>query len=257
MAITIADIYRYPVKGLNAEPLERVDLTPGAGLPHDRRFAIAHGSLQFDPKNPEWQPKTNYLMLQRDERLAQLKVRFESDSGKLAIDRNGKQVISAKVTEPLGKTLIGQFFSSFMAGSTRGAPKLVEADRDIFPDHMFSDIRSACVSIIGLASVKDLERVVRAPVHPLRFRANFYLEGSAPWSEFAWVGKTISIGKMRLKVVAPITRCAATNVDPETAERDLNLPRQLQHGFGHTNFGVYAEVLEAGTIAKGDAVIAP
>jgi uncharacterized protein YcbX len=38
-AISVIDIYRYPVKGLNAESLERVELSPGQGLPHDRRFA--------------------------------------------------------------------------------------------------------------------------------------------------------------------------------------------------------------------------
>jgi hypothetical protein len=41
MAATVAAIYRYPVKGLSAERLDRVALTPGECLPHDRRFAIA------------------------------------------------------------------------------------------------------------------------------------------------------------------------------------------------------------------------
>ena len=41
MATTIAAIYRYPIKGLSAEHLERVPLIQGECLPHDRRFAIA------------------------------------------------------------------------------------------------------------------------------------------------------------------------------------------------------------------------
>ncbi len=63
MTITVAQICRYPVKGLNAERLARVALSPGEGLPHDRRFALAHGSTVFDPK-------THFLMLMRDEKLA-------------------------------------------------------------------------------------------------------------------------------------------------------------------------------------------
>jgi MOSC domain-containing protein len=42
-ATTATAIYRYPVKGLSAEKLDRVTLTPGECLPHDRRFAIALG----------------------------------------------------------------------------------------------------------------------------------------------------------------------------------------------------------------------
>ena len=58
MTATVTQIHRHPVKGLNAEPLTRVSLAPGEGLPHDRRFALAHGSTVFDPKAPEWRPDT-------------------------------------------------------------------------------------------------------------------------------------------------------------------------------------------------------
>ena len=132
MTVTITDICRYPVKGLSAEHLDRVALEPGEGLPHDRRFALAHGATTFDPHDPQWLPKTNFLMLMRDEKLAQLSVRFEPDSGELSIERDGRRVVHAKATEALGRTVIGQFMASFMAGSTRGAPRLVEAPRAQF-----------------------------------------------------------------------------------------------------------------------------
>ena len=44
MATTVTAIYRYPVKGLSAEKMDRVALMPGECLPHDRRFAIALGT---------------------------------------------------------------------------------------------------------------------------------------------------------------------------------------------------------------------
>ena len=56
MATAVTAIYRYPVKGLSAEKMNRVVLTPGECLPHDRRFAIALGSTRFDPEHPEWLP---------------------------------------------------------------------------------------------------------------------------------------------------------------------------------------------------------
>src|SRR6476659_5225659 len=45
----VEHIYRYPVKGLTAEALEEVLLSPGECLPHDRRFALAQGDSPFDP----------------------------------------------------------------------------------------------------------------------------------------------------------------------------------------------------------------
>ena len=57
---------------------------------------------------------------------------------------------------------------------------------------------------------------------------------------------------MRLRVLSPITRCAATQVNPLTAERDLDIPAALARHFGHVNMGIYAEVLTAGTILPGN-----
>lgn len=252
MTISVVDICRYPVKGLNAESLERVELAPGQGLPHDRRFAIAHGSTQFDREAPKWLPKTSFFMLMRDEKLAQLHATFDPERSKLTIERAGKPVVSADPTDLVGRTLIAEFFSGYLAGSARGAPKLLESE-----GHMFTDTPEKYVSIINLASVRDLERVVRHPVHPLRFRGNIYIDGARPWEEFTWIGASIALGDVGLKVEAPIGRCAATNVDPDSGERDLNIPRALQAGFGHGQMGVYAAVVKGGTLAKGDSLKAP
>lgn len=250
MSPHIASIHRYPVKGLSAEPLPRVHLSPGQGVPHDRRFAIAHGATVFDPKAPQWLPKTNFLMLMRDEKLAQLSVAFAPQTDLLTIGRGGKPVVQGKATDPMGRTLIGQFFAAFMGDAVRGTPRLLEAT-----GHMFSDVPEKYISLINLASVQDLERVVRQPVNPLRFRANIYLTDAPAWSEFSWVGREIAIGETRLRVTERINRCGATNVDPETAARDMNIPRALQKGFGHVDMGIYAEVLRGGGIATGDTVV--
>jgi uncharacterized protein len=250
MSITIAALYRYPVKGLSPEPLDRVALKTGEGLPQDRRFALAHGSTRFDSGAPAWMPKTNFLMLARNERLARLKTSFDESTGILTVQRDGKTVASGNLQEVAGRAIIEQFFAAYMGSETRGAPRIVEA-----PGHMFSDVARKVVSIISLASIRDLERVARAPIDPRRFRANVYLEGGRPWQEFDWVDQEIRLGGVRLKVVKRIQRCAATNVDPESGQRDLNIPLSLQQGFQHADTGVYAEVLSDGTAAIGDAVI--
>ena len=250
MTAILKSIYRYPVKGLSAEPLDAAPLTPGETLLHDRRFAIAHGTTKFDVAAPQWLPKQNYIMLAKDEKLAQLETRFDPESEMLTILRNGKQVVRAKATDIMGKTLIGQFFAGYMGSAGRGTPRLVEA-----AGHSFSDVPEKVLSLINLASIRDLERVLRQEVHPLRFRGNLYLEGLDPWEEMTWIGREVTIGTARLQIMEPIQRCAATNVNPLTAERDMNIPLTLRKGFRHMQMGVYAKVVAAGEIAKSDSLV--
>lgn len=252
MAIQIRKIFRYPVKGLSAQDLERTVLTPGQGLPDDRRFAIMHGASTFDPANPAWRPKSNFLMLARNERLAMLRTDYDDATATLTIHRAGRQVARGQLTTPTGRMLIDQFFAAYMQGEAPGAPRILEA-----PGHMFSDVDEKVVSIINTASVTDLERVVKQPVDPLRFRGNLLIEGLPAWAEMGWIGKTIAIGEARLEVAKAITRCAATCVDPQTGVRDVNIPQALQRGYGHILMGVYARVLTGGPIRTGDEITAP
>jgi uncharacterized protein YcbX len=94
------------------------------------------------------------------------------------------------------------------------------------------------------------------PVHPLRFRANLYVSGWPAWHEFDLLDQMLAIGDARLKVVKRIVRCAAVNVDPETAARDLNIPQTLMRRLGHADCGIYAEVVAGGAIGVGDVIVA-
>jgi len=96
--------------------------------------------------------------------------------------------------------------------------------------------------------------VVGRAIDPIRFRANLYIDGAPEWAEFGWAGREVTVGGARLRIVRPIERCAATNVNPATAVRDLNLPLALKRGFGHVTMGVFAVVTAGGEVAVGDAV---
>jgi uncharacterized protein YcbX len=244
----IQAIYRYPVKGLSAEPLERARLQPGETIPDDRRYAIENGPSGFDAAAPAYFPKIRFLMLMRNERLARIESRYDEATDVLVIREGGREAARGDLATPEGRKAIEDFFSAYCAGELRGPPKLLHA-----PGHSFSDVARKVVSIINLASVAAVEDAVGAPVHPLRFRANLYVEGWPAWHEFELVGRTVAIGpSARLKIVKRIERCAATNVDPETGIRDLGIPRTLSQTFGHLDCGVYAEVVSAGDITVGD-----
>jgi len=234
-----------------------VVLTPGECLPHDRRFAIALDSTRFDPEQPEWLPKTHFIMLMRDEKLAQLRTRFDAESGVLAIDENDRVLLRAQITAAKGCELVAEFFTNFLSDATTGPLRVVEA-----PGHAFADARrkpnattDKYVSLINHASLAALEAVMGVPVDPIRFRANIYFDGPSAWSEHDWIDSEIAIGAARLRVISPITRCAATQVNPATAERDLDIVAALGRSFDHTNMGVYAEVVAGGEIAVGDALL--
>ena len=248
MSFSIAKLYRYPVKGLSTEALAAADLRPGCGIRFDRAFGLALSTAQYDPTEPQWLPKQNFVTLIAHERLAALYARFDENGGILTIHRGGKQVARGAVATPIGRAMLEEFFRAYLKNEVAATPKLIgSASGAKFFDHP-----EPALSIIGLATVADIERIVGRPVDPLRFRANIYLSGVPAWAELDWIGKEISIGSARLSVTQRIARCAATNVDPTTGIRDMTIPRDLQRVFNHTYCGVLAAVTSAGSVALGD-----
>jgi hypothetical protein len=245
----IASLYRYPVKGLSPERLTQAALEAQRYFPGDRLFAVENGPSGFDPATPEHKPKIVYLMLMRNEALARLATRYDDASGDFVIDHGGAEVLRANVATAEGRGLVSAFFEGFMPDELRGKPRWLAA-----PDsYRFTDSRSGFVSIINLASVADLESRIGAPVDPLRFRGNIMVEGIAPWAEFDLVGREIEgPSSLRLKVTKRIERCAATNVDPQTGIRDLQVPKALMSHYGHVDCGIYCEIVAGGSIAEGE-----
>jgi len=226
-------------------------LAVGQTLPSDRRYAIENGPSGFDPASPSWMPKSVFLMLMRNERLAALRTHFEDETHLLTIRRHGAVVARGKLDTVEGRTAIERFFAQDFAQELKGPPKVVAS-----AGHSFSDVARKVVSIINLGSVRAVENIVGTEVNPLRFRGNLHVQGWPAWHEFDLLGQTITIGDARLTVVKRITRCAAVNVDPDTAVRDLEIPAAIMRRLGHIDCGVYAEVIEAGTIGVGDKIAA-
>ncbi len=242
-------IYRYPVKGLSPQALSRTYLAVGATVPADRLYAIENGPTGFDPSAPQYFPKIRFLMLMRNERLAALKTDYDEASHTLTIRWEGREAARGDLRTQEGRLAIEAFFRRFMPSELRGPPKVLFGQ-----NHSFSDVAKKVVSIINLASVAALETAVGAPVHPLRFRANLYIAGWPAWREFELFGRELTIGTARLKPVKRIERCAATDVDPDSGIRDLTVPRALMDNFGHTDCGIYAEVVGGGDVAVGDNI---
>jgi len=245
----IEQLYRYPVKGLTAEALEEVMLEPGEPLPWDRAFALAQGTAPFDPAAPAWLQKTHFMCLMANARAAALKASFDPHDGVLVIRAPDGARVAENVLTEAGRAAVAAWLTGFLGPEARGTPRFHHV-----PGHSFSDVSAKVVSLINLASLGDLERRVGAERHRLRFRANLYFSGAPPWSEFDWIGRDLLAGGARLRVVKRIPRCPATEVNPDTAERDAKPVAELRAAYGHPDLGIYARVTQGGRLAVGDAI---
>ena len=254
----ITSLYRFPIKGLSAEPLRAMTLSRDGGLPFDRDLALALGTTTFDPDHPEPLDKGCFLMLRANDALAALSTGFDPDTRRLTVKLAGALVLEADLATERGRAETERFFEDYIGPATKGRPRLVQAENHKFTDgSVVSPAFMRAVSLINLASVRELEGAAGRPVEPLRFRANIYIDGLAPWEEMNWVGREVRIGDVRFRVLERTPRCAAVNVNPGTAERDVNLLKILKQHFGHVDLGVYLEVLEDGTVLVNDPVHLP
>ncbi len=252
MAITVEHIYRYPVKGWGGEPLAAVELAPGQGVPHDRRFAIARGDTKIDPAAPRWLPKQWFVMLMRDTALARLSFRFNADAGTIEITASERPPCVADFRTASGRARIEAYVNEVLGARREGRARWVEAGQT-----SLTDVPQNCVTLINLESVRELETHLGQRLDPQRFRGNLYLRGARPWAEFDWVGRDIQLGDLTLRIPARIPRCAATHVNPDTGVRDVNVVKGLQKAYGHYDMGVYAEVVRGGRVQVGDTATPP
>lgn len=247
----LKNIYRYPIKGLSPQPLARVELEARQPVPHDRTFALVRPGAPFDTSDPRWGKKGLFVMLMLEEALARVRTTLDVETMKLTIGQDNQQLLTADLNDAAARAGVEEFFWQLVP-ALRGAPTLVRAQNGHFmdkPDNV--------ISLINLATVRSLEEQWGYRIDPLRFRANFYIDGAKPWEEFEWVGSDIQIGGGLFRVDRRNGRCGATNVNPETGRRDLDLPASLRAAFGHKELGIYLVARESGRVAVGDTVSAP
>lgn len=250
MEARIAALYRHPVKGFTPEPLEAVDLVAGACFPCDRLYAVEDGPSGFDPAAPAHISKMKFTVLARLPALARVRTTYDEASGVLTARAPGQPDFAGDLRAADGRVGLEAWLAAFLGEDARGAPRVLEGPGA----HRFMDSPSGFVSILNLASVRDLEARLGRPIDPLRFRANLHVEGWPAWVENDWTGRELMIGAARAQVLKPIVRCAATHVDPATAERDIDLVKALFDLYGHMFCGIYVNVTQSGRAGRGDLV---
>lgn len=250
MDARIASIYRHPVKGFTPERLTAATLEAGACFPCDRLYAVEDGPSGFDPAAPAHISKMKFTVLAKIPAVAKARTAYDEATGVFTARAEGQPDFAGDLRGESGRAGLEAWLTTLLADDIRGPLKVVEGPGA----YRFMDSKSGYVSIVNLASVRDLGQRLGMELDPLRFRANLYVEGWPAWVENDWTGKVVTVGGATAEVLKPIVRCAATHVCPTTAERDVDLVKALFDNYGHMFCGIYLNVTEGGAVREGDGV---
>jgi len=246
--MVVTGLYQYPIKGLSPQPVAAVRVRTGKPFPFDRIFALARPGVAVTREDPKWAKKGLFVMLMLDEALASVRTHLDEKTLVLTVRGADGPLLSANLDDPAACRDVEAFFHR-LAPTLRDAPALVRAR-----EGHFMDKPDNVISLINLATVRSLEQQWGYRIDPLRFRANIYIDAAAPWDEFNWIGSDLRIGEAVFRVDRRNGRCGATNVDPMTGRRDLDIPGSLRRAFGHKDLGIYLVAHSDAGVAVGDAV---
>lgn len=260
MTGVLTDVYVYPIRGLSGQRLERVWVTPERGFPFDRMMALAprdgahargDGDILTEAAFHELYAQVRYA------RLAGVATEFDPVTGRLLVSVQGYQALDCRLTTEEGVDVATRLFANVLDLDPEDRPIMVHAN----PTHNFgwpgladTSMMWAC-HLVNLASIREFEQRIGREVDPRRFRANLYLDMEEPWIERSWIGRTFAVGDVTLEGVLATVRCATTEVNVQTAVRDIPIPRLLMQHFGHTEMGIYANIATSGELAPGMPVV--
>jgi len=248
-SMTVESLWHFPVKGLEGACRDSVTLQAGRHFPDDRIFAVGNGHARHEQSPPGiWHKKAFFLQQMQFEQLAELNCAY--DGTKLSIHHRGRCVVSGDMDSDDDVAKIDAFFASLVGHQIPGAPHLMRVT-----DGSYADTKDALISLGGTASVASFGTATGTRPDQRRFRLNIMLNTETPFAENALVGKRVRLGDAELRIVAPVGRCAAIDVDPETAVRGPHYLPVMEQAFGHTDLGIFAEILTGGQVNTGDNLV--
>jgi uncharacterized protein YcbX len=263
MSVTgvVSSLWRHPIKGFTPENVPEALLSPGDFFPFDRMFALEVGRSGFDPDNPKTISKMRFAVLARFPAVARLRTRYDEYDDALELSDEDGKPWRFDMSDPAGRHALARHVETVLARHEDYDPVAMPLNLLTAPDveHVqthfrFTDSGKGFVSFLNLNSLRDLGQRLGVDLDPLRLRGNIWVEDWAAFEDHAWVGRTIRVGEdgPEFEALKPIERCVATHVNPDTAERDVDLCRGLFENYGHRDCGLYARILKGGVLRPGD-----
>lgn len=239
----LAQICRHPIKGHGRETLASVRLLAGECLPYDRHWAVAHEAAKLVEG---WNPCANFARGAKAPALMGITCALDEQTQTVTLHHPQQGELHIRPDDPAD---LGRFLAWV---APLNPPERAQPARIVSAGRGMTDSDFPSVSILSLASLRDLSQRMGRDLSVDRWRGNLWIDGAAPFAEFDWIGREISIGDAVLRIDERITRCRATMVDPLTGTVDGDTLTGLQSAYGHRDFGVYATVVSGGLLRRGD-----
>jgi uncharacterized protein YcbX len=223
----VVALWRYPVKSMGAETLDRVEVS-WHGLAGDRRWAfIRDGQVRSG---------FPWLTIRERPELAHHQPRFAEP------DRpNASPTL---VRTPSGGEL--DVADPALAAELGPGVRVIKQDRGVFD--------TMPLSLLTTQTLAGLGRLIGTDLAAARFRPNLLVEASGrDFPEDAWVGRVLRIGGLRMRVDQRDKRCVMVTIDPVTLDRDRAILRAIARE-RDARLGVYGSTVEPGRVAVGDPV---
>lgn len=225
----VVALWRYPIKSLAGEAQHTLDIDQ-RGAVHDRRWALVRddGGIASGKTTRRFR-KVPGLMRHRGS--------IGPDGVPVLTLADGR---TARFDSPEIDDLVAE-----IAGP----------EWSIRPEREISHFDAGALHLITTATLTAISRAASKPVEVERLRPNIVLAVEGPaFSEDDWVGRSLRIGNVLLRVIGRTERCVMVNqVQAQTPPR-----RDVLKTIGRlndVNAGVYADVLTRGTVGIGDRVV--
>lgn len=272
---TIATLWRYPVKSMQGEELNSASITSTA-LAGDRAYALVdlETNKVISAKNPKKWPdffafRAAFTAPPSADGLAPVWITLPDGtvlrSDQSDINERLSQCLGRKVslqTQAPNNAQLEQYWPEFAGESKEISSEAVAGDA---PTGSFFDY--AALHLLTTSSLVALQQLYpEGRIEARRFRPNIIIDtlGQTGFVENDWVGKVLKIGdSLRLQVTDPCPRC----VMPTLAQGDLPADSGImKHAIAKNSplvpfankelpsLGIYARVLQAGVVKRGDTV---
>jgi uncharacterized protein YcbX len=276
---TVESIWRYPVKGMAGENLQRCDLNAD-GLQGDRVWAVQDVKRQ-EIQSCKFRPQLLQCRAQSRGYGPDGFVEITFPDG--ATLRCDDPQASARVSALVGRDSLLQprrpesdsdFYRRYKADNHTWLEELKATfereegeplpDLDNLPPSMQEFVSLpgtfflvSPFHILTTASLHHMKQLhPQSDWHIERFRPNLMIDtlpGLEGLAEQDWIGKTLHIGELAIECNEPAPRCGAVTRQQGGLDADASMLRSIVRQ-ADQNLGIYGNILNAGLISIGDEV---
>jgi uncharacterized protein len=262
---TVVGLWRYPVKSMMGEELNATEITE-RGLLGDRQFALVDAATGkvAGAKNPrKWGNFFDFRAAyveppEANATLPAVRLTLPNGTALTSESENVNEVLSGA----LGRAVeLAHVRAEQESSAEEYVPDIEGLEhRDTvteweLPAGTFYDL--AVVHLLTTATLDRLRELYPAGrFEARRFRPNIVISTAEQgFVENNWLGRTVTVGNtVRLRITRPCPRCVMTTLAQGDLPKDPGILRTAAQN-NAANIGVYADVISAGAIHRGDPVV--